>query len=124
MTQMPQKPGTFSFQMTEKRGAVIISMEGYFTETSTDTIENALAPSLKQGKTRIVMDFARISLMNSPGIASLLELLLKIREESLGKCVLCGITPLLREIFQMAGVTPMFPVAGDILDAIDFTQME
>ncbi|MFZ2956312.1 MAG: STAS domain-containing protein [Candidatus Ozemobacteraceae bacterium] len=121
---MTQKQGSFNFTITEERDVVVVAMEGYFTDTSTEMIEKQLLPALMQGKIRIVIDFSRISLMNSPGIASLLELLMKIREEFLGKSVLCGISPLLKEIFQMAGVTPMFLTAEDKDDAMETAHMK
>lgn len=94
-------------------GIAIISVKGYFQKEAGLALKEKLLPILKAGTTRIVVDFTLCELINSPGVAQLLWLVLRISEDFLGKPVFFGLSPLISEVFTMAGVLPIAQQAPD-----------
>jgi len=106
-------------QIREEGGAIIAVLNGYFNEDTGQQLETQIDARLKGGARRFVIDFARCPLINSPGVASLLEVCIKVAEDYQGSIALCGITELMEEVFTMAGILVLAPNAKDLPEALE-----
>lgn len=96
---------SFAIKHQEKDGCVLIDIHGYFAGDAGQELDTLVDGLLRAGKLGIVLDFTPCTVTSSPGIAALMEVVLKITEDFKGKVVLTGLDALKRNVFSMAGIT-------------------
>ncbi|MCX6349177.1 MAG: STAS domain-containing protein [Candidatus Aureabacteria bacterium] len=80
-----------------------------FDAYSARDVETALKGLIDGGAQKIVCDFSGTEYISSAGLRVLLSAA-KILRKSGGKIVLAGMKPYVREVFETAGFTQLFPI--------------
>lgn len=94
----------------EKHGSVWIAAPAGRVDTVTSpSLEDALAGAIARGEHRIVLDCAGVDYVSSAGLRVLLVTAKRLREAG-GRFVLCGLTPPVRQVFELAGFMPLFAI--------------
>ncbi|MFZ2956308.1 MAG: STAS domain-containing protein [Candidatus Ozemobacteraceae bacterium] len=101
---------------------VVAEVTGYYNDDTGREILARLDSVLRSGTNRLIIDFANCPLINSMGVASLLELTFRIREDHFGHIILSHITELMENVFDMAGILPLAEVASDIDSALELAK--
>ena len=87
--------------------AVSVKLKGYATENQFEAVQTNLLPFLQEGKNRILLDFSDCTLINSPGLSALIELILTVKEDYFGRLMVSGLPPLFEDVFSIAGLLDM-----------------
>ncbi|NLI79719.1 MAG: STAS domain-containing protein [Candidatus Riflebacteria bacterium] len=95
---------SFEVILTTHGRAVVADIRGYFNDEAGRHLQERLKPLLKKGSNRILLDFSRCEVINSPGVAGLLETAVEVIEDHRGMLVLCGLQETSQNILQMAGL--------------------
>ena len=108
-----------SFVIEEINGILLITPHEYFDDEMARSLQQDLKPHLQSGRNRLVLDLGQSALVSSPGVAYILDLAIKVREDYRGCLVLCGLTPLMLEVFSMVGVTLTAETASNREEAME-----
>ena len=90
-------------------GVLVVAPEGRVDTTTSDELEKRLVGHVDAGERRLVIDLAGTQYISSAGLRVLLLLAKKLRANG-GELVLCSLGPAVRQVFELAGFLPIFPV--------------
>jgi anti-sigma B factor antagonist len=96
---------------------VILAVNGKLDAATSVLFEERVRPMLARGERLFLVDFAHLDYISSAALRRLL-LLAKKAGEAGGKVVLVSLQSHIREIFDMAGFTPIFPIYASQEEAI------
>jgi len=87
----------------------VVALIARFDAYSARDVETALQGMIDGGAKKIVCDFSGTEYISSAGLRVLLSAA-KILRKSGGKIALSGMKPYVREVFETAGFTQLFPI--------------
>lgn len=93
--------------------------------TITGRVDSATAPELQQtlqglidtNRPRIVLDLQATEYLSSAGLRVIIALLRATRQRG-GELRLAQPTPRVREVLDLAGLTPLFHIHADVVEAV------
>lgn len=97
-------------------GACVISVSGRLDSGSAGQLE-AVLPARVQAQAKVVLDLADVPYVSSAGLRVLL-LGAKAARSTGHRLVLCGISPAVREVFDISGFTSLFVLENDVASAL------
>ncbi len=97
-------------------GVYGIGPQGRLDAVTVPALEAAFDEQLQAGHVQIVLDLTDVTYLSSSGLRALLRAR-KAAQAGGGDVVLCGMTPRVREVFEMIGFTSLFQVYGAAADA-------
>lgn len=106
-------------QIRELGGVQIIELAGRIDVTSSPELEKLCSILLEGGKYKIICDFSNNEYVSSMGLRVFLSTLKRTRKAG-GNLVLCCLKPGIMEIFDMTGLTNLFPIFDSSEAAIAF----
>lgn len=101
-------------QVSEKGNIIILVVTGYFNEIIGAQANQLVEKYALEGKNLFVLDFAACTLINSPGVASMVDITLKITDDFQGKLALTGIDQMKWTIFKMVSIIQRVQTASTI----------
>ncbi|OFV86014.1 MAG: hypothetical protein A2V74_07415 [Acidobacteria bacterium RBG_16_70_10] len=90
---------------------LVVAPAGRVDSTSSTQLEQLLFDRLDGGSRRMIVDLAGIDYISSAGLRVLLWLAKRMQAEK-GDLVLCGMGEPVRQVFELAGLLPLFAVEG------------
>ncbi len=108
----------FHLEKEDSDDVVILKFRGYFAGDPDGHVRGLVEEALKNGIRRIVFDFSECRLVNSPGVVMIMEVTLRIVDDSQGNLAISGLDPIKSSVFEMAGIFPLADQAEDIPAAI------
>ncbi len=103
-------------QRKEDEGVVTLSLTGYMDMNSSPNVRDALTDYFDKKKKAIIVDLSRVPYIDSSGIATLVEGL-QWSHSSESKFRLVGLTPTVKDIFEIARLLQVFEVFGTLDEA-------
>ena len=94
---------------------LIISLDGRLDANTAGSLEQELVPLIKAGEIYIVLDFDKLEYISSAGLRVLLMCMKMLRKQD-GKMVLTGMKDFIKEVFDIAGFTPIFEIHDSVED--------
>ena len=82
----------------------LITIRGYYNAEAGETMEALFDTFLKERRMLFALDFSTCETANSPGVASLMDLCLKVVDDYRGKIAIFGLDPLKDSFFTMVGI--------------------
>ena len=112
---MPEK-----FQAIIRRTptCTVVYTDGYIDKEGGEIIAGECCSLLEQGEKRLILNLAKSAQVNSLGIASLIEVIEKVREEG-EKIVFCCCTFQIAKTFEIMGLTQFAEIHDDEKDALE-----
>jgi stage II sporulation protein AA (anti-sigma F factor antagonist) len=102
----------------EKRnGVVIVAPAGRLDVNTSAELQKGLLDMLAAGETRFVVDLMGVVYISSAGLSALLLLAKKLKERS-GHMALSSLGPAVRQVFEIAGLLPLFVVEASREQAV------
>ncbi len=104
-------------EIEEDRGALMVRLEGRLDAASAPVLERKLLEQIEKGKTKLVLDFAKVDYLSSAGMRLLLSTTKKLKGNS-GGLHLCSVGEEVMEIIKMAGferIIHIFPTEQEAL---------
>ncbi len=97
----------------EKDGAInIISVSDRLDSNTAGDLEKKFIPKIDAGETQFILDFAELDYISSAGLRVLLHAAKKLNQTD-GQVVLCCVKDEVKEVFEIAGLAPIFPIYAD-----------
>ncbi len=103
-------------QVEENNEVTVFRISGYFNALTGEKLNTLLDETALKGKTRYVLDFSKCPLINSPGVACLLDLTMKIIEDFRGKLVITGVDQMKMTVMRMVNIIPKYAQITDTLE--------
>src|SRR5262249_3530029 len=97
--------------ITERRtgDVVTLSLTGKLDTTSAKTFEAQILSRIAAGDRRFIIDLAQLDYISSSGLRVFLVAAKRLEREN-GKIALCALTQPVRDVFDVAGFSSIFPV--------------
>ncbi len=94
----------------EKRGPIVIlAVKGRLDASTSNKLEESLLASIETGEKQFALDFSRLDYISSAGLRVLLLAMKKLTNAE-GKLVLCSLQEQIKEVFDIAGFSSLFPL--------------
>lgn len=102
----------------EKKGeVVIIGLVGRLDANTAGQLEKKILPLIDEGEKKLLIDFSELEYISSAGLRLLLLTAKKLKNIK-GKIVLCSMKEYIKEIFEIAGFTPIFTIRENQDEAV------
>lgn len=103
----------------EKTGSVmVLEISGKLDAVTAPDLEKEIVGLIEGGDVQLCLDLSDLMYISSAGLRVMLMAAKKIRQKE-GKIVLCALQDQIREVFDIAGFTPLFPISDTRAEAID-----
>ncbi len=98
-------------EITESRrdGVVVLAVVGRLDASNSGTLEEKLLALVGAGEKRLVVDASRLDYISSAGLRVLLVAAKRLTPAG-GTLSLCGMKDQIREVFDIAGFSTIFPI--------------
>lgn len=90
----------------------IFSLEGNLDSNTSGDLEKRLIPAIDSNNTKFILDFSQLHYISSAGLRVLLSAAKKINQLR-GKLILCSVKKEIKEVFEVAGLMPIFPICDN-----------
>jgi anti-anti-sigma factor len=97
----------------DKDGVTCVAIEGRLDADSAPQAEPLVKAILAEKKTGLLFDLSRMEYISSAGLRIILMAVKDLRNRK-GKVVLCGLTPYVREIFDVSNFSSIIPITDTV----------
>jgi len=103
---------------TQDGEVLIFAIRGKVDSQTSKTFEDRLIPPIEQGNKKILVDFSEMDYISSAGLRVLLLAARKLSDGH-GKIALCALKPPIKNVFDIAGFSAVFPIFLSPTAALD-----
>ena len=115
----------FSINLDQTHPQPILELKGYFTHEAGIELQKQIQELLRAKKEQFIIDFGNCPVINSPGVALLLDVIMQVNEDFKGVVFLTRLDALKAKVFRMAGILLYSQNAPTIEDALKaFSELE
>ena len=97
----------FSLSIEQRPGLAVATAAGYYDKEAGRKVNEAVSAVLMANRIYVVLDLSRCKVINSPGVASLVSLAIKVNDDFRGRLFLVGVDELKAKVFKVVGLTPL-----------------
>ena len=102
---------------TQFDGSIVLAPSGRIDLTNAESFKEVLLRVVAAAKIALILDLSEVDYISSAALRRLL-LLAKKATDAQGKVVLTSLRSQIRDIFDMAGFTPIFPIYATQEEAV------
>jgi len=103
----------FSISKSNDGALTIVALEGFLDAHTAPEFEKAIQAELDADRLKLIADCSKLTYISSAGLGVFMGFIEDIRERQ-GDIKICGLTPKVRQVFDILG----FPALYDILDDV------
>ena len=101
----------------------VLTITGRLTAAEAPQVQERINQLFNEGRYRILLDFAGLDYISSPGLRVLIEARKRAREWKLtdfdrGDVRIVNLPPRIREVFDLTGFTSLFHIYDDLVEAV------
>ncbi|HEX6291031.1 MAG TPA: STAS domain-containing protein [Herpetosiphonaceae bacterium] len=101
----------------------VLAISGRLTAAEAPQVQERINQLFNEGRYRILLDFAGLEYVSSPGLRVLIEARKRAREWKLtdfdrGDVRIVNLPPRIREVFDLTGFTSLFHIYDDLVEAV------
>jgi anti-sigma B factor antagonist len=96
----------------------VVEVQGRVDSNTASQLEDAFKAITGAGRFRIVVDMEKLEYVSSRGLRALISTRQETRRWNRGDLRLCNMPARIKEVFDLAGLTPLFKVYSDPVDAV------
>ncbi len=105
-------------QIKQLKRASLVKISGRVDSSTAPDLEKALKELMEQGQFRIVVDMSDLSFISSAGLRVLISTAKTCRRWNRGDVYLASLPQHIMETFELAGLTRVFKIFPDAVEAI------
>jgi anti-sigma B factor antagonist len=109
-------PVPFLVSTVDDGNLAIISLEGAVDAHTAPQFESAVQAAIDNGKSRIIVDCEKLTYISSAGLGVFMSFVEEVREAG-GDIKICGLTPKVKQPFEILGFDDLYDFCTDVLDA-------
>lgn len=110
-------PNPFSVQRSSQDDLVILSLDGFLDAHTAPEFEKAIQAELDGGHYRIIVACDGLTYISSAGLGVFMGFIEEVRERS-GDIKICGLTPKVKQVFDILGFPSLYDVLDDVPGAV------
>jgi anti-sigma B factor antagonist len=96
----------------------VVTVSGRVDSSTAPDLDKVLRSIVDEGRFRICMDLEGLEYMSSGGIKVLISILKTCRRWNRGDLRLAGMSPRIAEVLDLAGLSPLFKIYPDAVEAV------
>lgn len=96
-----------------KDGIICLKIDGRLDADSAPEAETAVKDIIQAGSLRLLFDLSEMDYISSAGLRVILMAVKALRAKQ-GQVVLCGLTPYVKEIFDVSNFSSIIPITDSI----------
>lgn len=100
----------FEFKKLDKPKTTVIRGNGYFDEKAGERLKDAVSRYLELGETCFLFNFAGTPVINSSGLAVLMQVIDDATTKPKVEIHFCNLAKTLQDVFRMTGIANLYPV--------------
>ncbi|MBF0498496.1 MAG: hypothetical protein HQM09_00050 [Candidatus Riflebacteria bacterium] len=109
---------SFEIKTVELDGIPVFVIKGYFEEKAGEKLAQEADRYLQQGRIILIIDFGECLVINSLGVASMLDLTLRVVDDFKGRVFFSRLDQLKTSVLKMAGAIPLAEPCASNEDAL------
>jgi anti-anti-sigma factor len=103
----------FGLKQEEREGGVkVVYLTGYLDSSTSPEFQECLAALLEEGKVKIIADMSELEYIAAAGLGTIMGEFNEARNGG-GDLILCGMSPKIRNLFDMLGFSRLLTIYGD-----------
>ncbi len=106
---------------TRKDGVVVLGVTGRLDASNAGSLEEKLLALIAAGEQRLLVDAGKLDYISSAGLRVLLVGAKRLTPAG-GKLLLCGLKDQIKEVFDIAGFSSIFPIYATPEEAVAATR--
>lgn len=103
----------FSVNRSTEDEFVVLLLDGYLDAHTAPQFEEAVQHELEKGHLRIIVDGSKLTYISSAGLGVFMSFIEEIREQG-GDIKICGVSPKVRQVFEILGFHELFDMVDDV----------
>jgi anti-sigma B factor antagonist len=111
-------PSSLTLQRSLKDDVAVISIDGFLDAHTAPQFEQALQQEIADGRVKLVVDCAKLTYISSAGLGVFMGFIEEVREQG-GDIKVCGLTPKVRQVFDILGFDTIFELFENLQSAVD-----
>jgi anti-sigma B factor antagonist len=104
---------SFFIRKFREEDVSVLCIEGYLDAHTAPTFEETIQREVESGFCRIIVDCQKLDYISSAGLGVFMSYVEEIRERN-GDIRICGLTPKVKEVFDILGFPDIFDLFEDI----------
>ncbi len=96
----------------------VVEVQGRVDSNSASQLEDAFKAITAGDRFRIVVDMQKLEYISSRGLRALITVRQETRRWNRGDLRLCNMPARIKEVFDLAGLTPLFKIYDNPVDAV------
>ncbi|MDP9313505.1 MAG: STAS domain-containing protein [Chloroflexota bacterium] len=101
----------------------VVGVTGRLTAAEAPELQERINALFNEGRYRILLDFANLEYISSPGLRVLIEARKRAREWKItdfdrGDVRIVNLPPRIKEVFDLTGFTSLFHIYNDVVEAV------
>ena len=96
-------------QVEKNNDIAIVAMDGEINYDNSVQLRNAFLKITKEGINKVIVDFEKVTFIDSAGLATLIEMLQGLRKTK-GKLLLCNVNKHTRGIFEITKIHKLITI--------------
>jgi anti-sigma B factor antagonist len=106
-----------NIERRELKHVSVVKISGRVDSATAPEVEAALRDLIDADRHQMVLDLQEVEYMSSAGLRVLVTML-KAAKKSGGDLKLAQLAPRVQEVLDLSGLTPIFNIYGDVLEAV------
>ena len=96
----------------------VVTVSGRIDSSTAPDLDEVLRSIVDAGRFRICMDLGNLEYLSSAGIKVLISTLKTCKRWNRGDLRLANMSPRIADVFDLAGLTPLFKIYPDVVEAV------
>ena len=110
-------PHPFKVHRSSEGDIVVLHLEGFLDAHTAPVFEQAIQAELDANRPRLIVDGEKLTYISSAGLGVFMGFIEQIREQG-GDLKICGLSPKVRQIFEILGFQAIYDMVETIPDAL------
>lgn len=106
-----------TIESSQQGASVILKVIGRMDAENAKTFEEACTTWVNQGSTRLIIDMSQLAYVSSMGLRSFIAVG-KLLQEKDGTLLLCAVSGLVKQVFEITRLTSVFPMHDSVESAV------
>lgn len=111
-------PSSLTLQRSLQNDVAVIAVDGFLDAHTAPQFEQVLQQEIADGRVKLVIDCARLTYISSAGLGVFMGFIEEVREQR-GDIKVCGLTPKVRQVFEILGFETIFELFDTVQAALD-----
>ena len=111
-------PSSLTLQRSLQNDVAVITVDGFLDAHTAPQFEQALQQEITGGRVKLAVDCSKLTYISSAGLGVFMGFIEEVREQR-GDIKVCGLTPKVRQVFEILGFETIFELFDTVQAALD-----